>query len=101
MLQRHQNVELTQLLTNAAAILAAIEGPIWSSYKTGSDMATAVLGCLDGLRRDAITSSQLQTLTNIFAPTCDWDDVGGDSALGNQIFALLEDLAASPLAEEN
>jgi hypothetical protein len=38
---------------------------------------------------DKTTQSELW---GIFAPTCDWDDVVGDSDLGNAIFSIVDRL---------
>lgn len=85
--------ELVRLLLISAGKLAAVRGPIWSSYDSGADLAGFVLGCRSKIAQGAIESDQARELWAIFAPTCDWDDVVGDSRLGDAIFTLLDKLS--------
>jgi hypothetical protein len=84
--------KLCRLLTIAAKKLAAIHGPIWSRYNSGEDMAKFVLKCRDAINQGTITLDQKEELWIIFLPTSDWDDVGGDMQLGNEIDFLLNKL---------
>jgi hypothetical protein len=88
----HRRKQLCRLLTVAAEKLAAVQGPIWSSYDSGADIAKFVLECRDAIEQRTITLPQKEELWGIFAPTCDWDDVVGDVQLGNAVFELLERL---------
>jgi hypothetical protein len=83
---------LVRLLEGAAKQLAAVEGPIWSSYESGADIAKFVRECAAAIEQEAITLSQKRELWGIFAPTCDWDDVVGDCNTGNRVFALVDTL---------
>jgi len=84
--------KLCRLLTVAAKKLAAIHGPIWSRYNSGDDIAKFVLQCRDAINQGTITLDQKKELWIIFLPTSDWDDVGGDMQLGNEIDFLLNKL---------
>jgi hypothetical protein len=84
--------ELRRLLVTAAEKLAAVQGPIWSSYDSGRDIANFVLECRNAVEQRTITLAQKKELWGIFAPTCDWDDVVGDVNLGHAVFDLLDNL---------
>ena len=84
--------KLVRMLVTAAARLEAVQGPIWSSYESGRDIAGFVLECKNAIEQGTITLAQKRKLWTIFAPTCDWDDVVGDVILGNAIFEILESL---------
>jgi len=84
--------KLCCLLVAAAEKLAAVRGPIWSSYDSGHDIANYVLECRNALEQGTITLAQKKELWGIFAPTCDWDDVVGDANMGNLVFELLDRL---------
>jgi hypothetical protein len=84
--------ELARLLLIAAEKLAAVQGPIWSSYNSGADLASFVRDCRDKITQGAIEPDQARELWGIFAPTCDWDDVVGKVQLGDSIFKLLNKL---------
>ena len=40
--------------------------------------------------------SSLRKLWMVFAPTCDWDDLGGSQAIANQVFEILNGLRDNP-----
>jgi hypothetical protein len=84
--------KLCCLLVTAAEKLAAVQGPIWSAYDSGRDIADFVLECRTAIEQETITLAQKKELWRIFAPTCDWDDVVGDVNQGNAVFELLENL---------
>jgi hypothetical protein len=88
---RHRK-KLCRLLTTAAEKLAAVRGPIWSSYNSEADIATFVLECRAAIERGTLTLAQKMELWGFFAPTCDWDDVVRHVHLGNAIFELLQKL---------
>jgi hypothetical protein len=81
---------LYELLTLAAQKLITIRGPIWSSYESGADVAAKVLDCRDAIAQDARSAEAMDALMQIFAPTCDWDDVVADNQLANAIFERLK-----------
>ena len=83
---------LLPLRTVAAEKLAAVQGPIWSSYDSGEEIAEFVLECKAAIERGTITLAQKRELWGIFAPTCDWDDVVGDCDIGDQVFSLIDTL---------
>lgn len=73
-----QTVEnLCQHLKIASTRLSAVNGSIWSSYDSGTDIAQFILSCLSGIRAGILTLEQKKELWGIFAPTSDWDDVVG------------------------
>src|SRR5438445_2326876 len=82
--------KLCRLLVTAAEKLAAVQWPIWSSYDSGRDIANFVLECSNAIEQGTVALTQKKELWGIFAPTCDWDDVGGEVKLGNTVFELLE-----------
>jgi hypothetical protein len=88
----HDVAELCCQLEIAASRFAAVEGPIWSSYGSGPEIAQYILSCLDGIRNDTATVEQKKELWGIFAPTCDWDDIVGEPALGEAVFQMLNNL---------
>jgi hypothetical protein len=91
--KKNPDVEkLCSVLMVAAEKLATVEGPIWSSYKSGADIAKFVLECRQAVERGIMTASQQHDLWVLFAPTCDWDDVVGEVALANEIFCILDRL---------
>jgi hypothetical protein len=91
LMTENQDLEqLSRLLIAAAQEVAVIQGPILSSYKTGAEMAKFILDCRDGVKQGTIMVAQKRRLWEIFAPTCDWDDVGGDASLANEVFSLLD-----------
>ena len=83
---------LCRLLVAAAEKLAAVQGPIWSSYESGVDIADFVVECQIAIEHGGMTLNQKRELWGIFAPTCDWDDVVGEVDLGNEVFSLLDKL---------
>lgn len=85
-----EKTELISLLDVAAGKLAAVTGPIWSSYDSGQEIAAFVLECKEAIDRSTITLAQKRELWGIFAPTCDWDDVVGDCELGNSVFSIID-----------
>jgi hypothetical protein len=87
--------ELAVLLLEAARRCSAINGPIWSTYESGKEMAGFLIQCQQEMRAGSLTTDQKRRLLVFFSPTCDWDDVGGDSALGNRVFSALERLYAN------
>jgi hypothetical protein len=86
------DVKLRHLLVAAARRLAAMQGPIWSDYESGSELAHFVVECKKSIEYGTLGPAQEQELWRIFAPTGDWDRVVGDVELGNEVFALLEKL---------
>jgi hypothetical protein len=84
--------KLCSLLVIAAEKLAAVQGPIWSSYDSGRDIANFVLECRNAIEQGTITVAQKKELWGIFPPTSDWDDVVGDVILGETVFQLLKHL---------
>jgi hypothetical protein len=90
--RERDDVKLRHLLVAAGRRFAAVRGPIWSSYETGSEIAQFVFQCKNDIEHGTLELFQKQELWGIFAPTRDWDDVVGDVELGNEIFALLEKL---------
>ncbi len=83
---------LLLLLTVAANKLAAVQGPIWSSYDSGAEIAEFVIECKRAIEGGTITLTQKRELWGIFAPTCDWDDVVGDCDIGNRLFSVIDAL---------
>jgi hypothetical protein len=93
--------KLCRLLTVAAKKLAAVRGPIWSSYHSGADIAKFLLECRDAINQGTITLDQKNELWGIFLPTSDWDDVVGDARLGTEIDILLDKLYRNELRAQN
>lgn len=91
---------LLPLLAKAAKKLAAVKGPVWSSYNSGAEIAAFVLECKAAIERVTITLAQKQELWGIFAPTCDWDDVVGDCEIGNRVFVLVDTLYGNEIKEK-
>ena len=87
--RERDDVKLRHLLVTTARRLAAVRGFIPSSYDTGSEIATFVLECKNGIEHGTLELAQETELWRIFAPNGDWDHVVGDVELGNEIFALL------------
>ena len=84
--------DLCRLLATAAERLAAVTGPVWSRYDSGPALAEFVLRCRSEIADGTIGPADRRELWTVFAPTCDWDDVVGDVALGNEVFDLLDRL---------
>ncbi|MGJ8641353.1 MAG: hypothetical protein ACSHX8_10745 [Opitutaceae bacterium] len=82
---------LTKLLDRAEASLRPrSDDPFFSaSFDTVEDLANCIQKRKNELELRTLDEKGKNELWGIFAPTCDWDDAGGDSLLGNQIFEHL------------
>jgi hypothetical protein len=99
-MEENKDIEkLDNLLLVAAQHLARIDGPIYSTFSSGAEMAAFVLACRDSLAHGQLTQIQKRELWKFFAPTSEWDDVDGDVALGNEIYSLVNKLYRSDIAE--
>lgn len=62
-------------------------------YYAGTFETCGELGDFVKHSADRLATGELEPLEKlwiIFAPTCDWDDAGGSSDLGNEIFSLID-----------
>lgn len=87
---------LAELLAVAEAALGdpSIDDA-WSSLTVGQFRRLVADG-RTALMEDRLSRSAAWELWSAFAPTCDWDDLGGDPGLGDEIFELLEPLYGRP-----
>jgi hypothetical protein len=91
------DARLRQLLATAARRVAAVRGPIRSSFDTGLEIAQFVRQCSGGVEHGTLELIQKRELWRIFAPAGDWDHVVGDIELGNEILDLLDLLYGNEL----
>jgi hypothetical protein len=87
--REREDVKLRRLLATAARRLAAVRGPIRSSYDAGPELAQFVLECKNGIEHGMLELAEKQELWRVFAPAGDWDHVVGDVEVGDEVFALL------------
>lgn len=67
----------------------------WSSLTVGQ-FRRLLADCRTALTEDSLSHSLAWDVWSAFAPTCDWDDLGGDPGLGDEIYELLESLYGRP-----
>ncbi len=84
--------ELCQLLDKAADFVKQFPYGGLSLFDSGSQMAAFLFQCKKAIEGGLMTSELRRRLWTVFAPTCDWDDIGGTPDLGNRIFGLLDSL---------
>ena len=96
--RRLEQIEvLCSLLREAEGRLRAMGSKsIWSTLGSGLAMPDWIAWVTSALDKgEALTPEQASELWGIFAPTGDWDDLGGDVELGNRIFAIVNRLFGS------
>ena len=87
--------ELCELLRLAGNNMLALgKAPtLVADYDYPEDLGRFILSCRDVMKAgEELTPPQRRELWTIFAPTCDWDNSGGAVDLGNEVFAILDDL---------
>jgi hypothetical protein len=83
--------QLVPLLHKAAEeMFAAGEAPYLGDYDTCAGLGRFI--SLSAAELEIGNYNNLQRLWTAFAPTCDWDDARGSSAVANEIFQLLSNL---------
>lgn len=65
---------------------------IWSSYASGPAIADFIASARLRIEAGTVDETTGRELWGIFAPTCDWDDIIGDVALGEAIFEIVDAL---------
>jgi len=91
---------LCNLLATAAEKLAAVRGPIWSSYESGEAIAKFVLMCKARIDSGTIDLAEKRELWGLFAPTCDWDNIIDDAAFGQEIFDQVDQIFGHEIRDE-
>ena len=67
------------------------DNTLWDSrWNTGTEVAEFASNCTNALKSNRLKQQDYEELWLIFAPTCTWDDSGGDVDLGNELFELLD-----------
>jgi hypothetical protein len=81
---------------------AALDSPTlndaWSRLSL-SDLRTLVADSRSAIAEQRLSETAAAELWRAFPPTCDWDDIGGDTSLGNAIFELVDALYGRPLPQ--
>jgi|GEM_PF-1888078 len=84
-------VRLCSKLEQAAVVLDTLgDGPIWPDYDSAPALAEFIRSLICKIEDGSISREEKKTLWNIFAPTCDWDDIVADVQLGECVFDLVE-----------
>jgi len=96
--KRKSAPRLQELLTQAEERLREPDlSDTWSTL-TVPDFIRLVNEARDELGRGELSAAKAAQLWVAFAPTCDWDDIVGDSVLGNEIFELIDTAYGRPPA---
>ena len=67
------------------------EETLWcAQWETGEQVSNFLEHCIDSIEGNNLTNQAYEKLWGIFAPTCTWDDNGGGTELGNELFELLD-----------
>lgn len=86
-----QNSSLRDLLRQAERWLRTVDpNTVFTRFNDATAFADYLSVCADVSECGNLKDSQRNELIEIFAPTCDWDDVLGDTALGQAIFDALQ-----------
>jgi len=90
MMPKTDNEILCGLLDEAVEVLQKIPDGGLTSYDSGKQMAEFIASCRDAIAKGTIDCDHRRKLWDLFAPTCEWDDIGGGVILGNVIFELID-----------
>lgn len=94
---RNPRARLVALLGEAEAALGspALGDSPWSELSL-SDFRKLVSDARSAMERGDLSDAAAADLWRAFAPTCDWDDIGGEPDLGHAIFELIDSLYGPP-----
>ena len=69
--------------------------PVWT-HLSHEEMKSLVSEAISKLEGECLDKELSDKIWKLFAPTCDWDDIGGNSKLGNSIFSSVNKLYGKP-----
>lgn len=98
-MQRDQELDhLRELLQDAEYELRSPTMSDAFARHTRAELIDLISSARSAIAAGTLTRSAAAELWRIFAPTCDWDDVGGSVEIGNRIFDLIDTLYGPPPA---
>ncbi len=85
---------LYKLLEKAANTVERLnDDSILSEYDSGIHMANFLRSSILDFKSGKITKENKLKLWQFFAPTSEWDDIGGKPSLGNKILELINQVS--------
>ncbi len=93
------NAKLKKFLADARSELDSGEGNDAFATLSRGEFLELLSASLSALEQEPLSFEQAKALWVAFAPTSDWDDMGGSPNIGNMVFGLVEKIYGSPHSE--